>query len=234
MPYQARFADTLYSPEWLRRVYIDEDRNASQVAELIGCTPGAVLDALRKHQIPVKSMSEVVKKLPHLGSGASRPKRGFLATLHNGEWVLARKHLNASELAREAGCSVSAAQAAMRRFGVQPPCIRQAKQGRFTDRLDENLTVVAARKRARVRTAAGACVLCGKPGIQVNHKDRNPRNNAPENLERVCQKCHSHQHGAELWVMIDWLKARGVSYREIHEEARRRILEGAPTLSPYE
>lgn len=236
MPRQKRFETTLYSSDWLRRVYIEEGRNASEVAALINCTPGAVLDALRRHGIPVKTMSEVIKNVPHVGSSVPRPKQKFLGTLYNGEWVLARKHLNASELAREAGCSVPIAQNAMRRFGLEPPAIRGAKSGRRNPKRmvpDDTAAFATFRARARAWTPEGPCVLCGGVGSQVNHKDRNPKNNDPVNLERLCQKCHSHQHGTELWVMVAMLAARGISYMEVHAEARRQIHEGCELKSPY-
>ncbi len=42
--------------------------------------------------------------------------------------------------------------------------------------------------RGRVREAWG-----------VHHKDRDPTNNAPENLESICRQCHEAEHTAERW-----------------------------------
>jgi len=41
------------------------------------------------------------------------------------------------------------------------------------------------------------CELCGlnEPDIlEIHHKDRNPQNNAAENLQVVCPNCHTHIH----------------------------------------
>ncbi len=83
MPYTKRFQDTLYSSEWLRRVYIDENRNAAQVGALINADKSAVLSALRRHGIPVKDASEAQKLAPHPGSHAPRPRNKFKTTLHD-------------------------------------------------------------------------------------------------------------------------------------------------------
>jgi hypothetical protein len=82
---------------------------------------------------------------------------------------------------------------------------------------------VTFRARARRWTPPGPCVLCGAEGKQINHKDRDWKNNDPSNLERLCVKCHSLQHSIELWVMIDVLEEKGIPYMKIFNEARRRI-----------
>ena len=34
-------------------------------------------------------------------------------------------------------------------------------------------------------------------GLEVHHKDENPRNNIPENLQTLCKKCHDKTHMRE-------------------------------------
>jgi 5-methylcytosine-specific restriction protein A len=45
------------------------------------------------------------------------------------------------------------------------------------------------------------CERCIKPrpAELVHHRDRNPRNNAQENLESLCQYCHEIEHKDERW-----------------------------------
>lgn len=48
------------------------------------------------------------------------------------------------------------------------------------------------------------CERCLAKGVireawGVHHKDRNPTNNAPENLESICFECHEAEHAAERW-----------------------------------
>lgn len=38
------------------------------------------------------------------------------------------------------------------------------------------------------------CERCGKPGRHVHHKDENPLNNDPSNLETLCNSCHRLSH----------------------------------------
>jgi len=46
------------------------------------------------------------------------------------------------------------------------------------------------RDRAKRRKVLGPCERCGKPGTDRHHKDDNPMNNAPDNIEVLCRRCH--------------------------------------------
>jgi hypothetical protein len=73
------------------------------------------------------------------------------------------------------------------------------------------------------------CSICGdehKNAKHVNHKDRNPWNNDPHNLESLCVKCHHSQHGMEAWAAIQFALAMGLTYMDIHNVARKAIKEG--------
>jgi len=48
--------------------------------------------------------------------------------------------------------------------------------------------------RARKIAHALTCERCGKSAKHVHHKDREPTNNKPENLESLCTKCHALEH----------------------------------------
>ena len=53
----------------------------------------------------------------------------------------------------------------------------------------------ASRCHSRRMVSPGACERCGKPNAKdVHHRDHNPMNNSPENLERICRKCHMKAH----------------------------------------
>lgn len=42
------------------------------------------------------------------------------------------------------------------------------------------------------------CDHCGKPGTDRHHRDRNPCNNAPENVAVLCESCHILEHGDQM------------------------------------
>ena len=224
MPKRLDFADTLYNAKWLEKKY--RTMSTGEIAELLGCTYGAVIDNLRKHGIPVVRG----KNARHVGSHAPRPRKRFLSTLHNAEWLKARyvdENRSASEVAFLAGASIPSTIRALRVAGIEVRGIGEAKQGKPNPkRRVVDPTIVASRARARAKTPPGPCVFCGGEGDNINHKDRDPHNNDESNLERLCVMCHRRQHAMEERVMIEWLRARGVAYIEIHAEARTRLENG--------
>ena len=54
---------------------------------------------------------------------------------------------------------------------------------------------LSAREAARIVAAKGACEACGKKGrLDIHHKDRDKRNQRPENLAVLCHLCHMQEH----------------------------------------
>jgi hypothetical protein len=51
-------------------------------------------------------------------------------------------------------------------------------------------TKKAGRLRARNLYKLGPCEHCGKPATDRHHKDDNPLNNHPDNVEILCRRCH--------------------------------------------
>jgi len=229
MPYDKKYTDTIYNRDWLWKMYIEENRNANQVARIVGCDTGAVLRWLRKFDIPIKDSSEAQKLAPHPGSHAKRLKKKFWDTLHNSGWLKDSYELqgkSASEIAKEVGASVPATIEALQRAGINVRGISRSKIGQLVKKrkCDEELSEIALRKRARNLIPEGPCFICGAVGQHVNHKDRNPRNYSLDNLELLCKKCHSQQHASELHVMIEMLENFEVSYIEIYEAARNKLI----------
>lgn len=53
-------------------------------------------------------------------------------------------------------------------------------------------------KRARCRQrypGLGDCEECGGKAVERHHKDNDPGNNAPENIARLCRRCHMEADG---------------------------------------
>jgi len=55
----------------------------------------------------------------------------------------------------------------------------------------DNITDSAGNRRAqRLFTDIGPCSKCGKEPAERHHKDKDPTNNDPSNVEILCRKCH--------------------------------------------
>jgi hypothetical protein len=60
----------------------------------------------------------------------------------------------------------------------------------------------AARGRARRFVRVESCARCGSSGspensLEIHHRDRDPYNNDPSNLEVVCGLCHTEEHALD-------------------------------------
>ena len=57
---------------------------------------------------------------------------------------------------------------------------------------------LSAKAAARLVRSAGVCHRCGHDGSEsrlgVHHIDRDKRNQAPENIEVLCHRCHMNEH----------------------------------------
>ena len=53
----------------------------------------------------------------------------------------------------------------------------------------------AGRRRAQRLYPTQPCLVCGEKG-QRHHKDKNPMNNAANNIEFLCASCHTKEHRA--------------------------------------
>lgn len=242
MPYNKVFEPTLYNEDWLRRSYVDERRNAAQVAKLVGCTRQAVHAALKRFGIPVKGASEaqaLAENWP--GSSAPRPRGEFLHTLHSPSWLAERivSGPSLSEVGKDLGCSPSAVGKALEKADLSDRW-RECRLRALHERREARST--GARQRpfvprgehaesrgakwavARRRMPAGPCVVCGQPGYDVSHKNGNPSNNSGENLERLCRLHHRRQHTLEYYSAFDLLESLGVPRIKVFEEARRKLL----------
>lgn len=63
--------DELQSPEWLTDRYVNQKLSTYRIAEEIGCTPSAVIQALQRHQIQRRAKSPAMRI-------AARRHRGLL------------------------------------------------------------------------------------------------------------------------------------------------------------
>ena len=90
-----------------------------------------------------------------------------------------------------------------------------------------------SRQRARHMLPQSSCELCGKNGYtEVHHKDKNPLNNDPSNLMRLCKSCHRKQHAVKEKCIICGEPMKGHGLCSKHWQAwRKSIKRGFDT--PY-
>src|SRR5947209_424701 len=101
--------ESLNDREWLHREYIGRSRTAADIARELFCSETAVLDALRRHALPVRDR----------GGGARRV--AMPAELTDVEWLTRRYATEGASIRRiaaELGVSASAVAGALRRAGV--------------------------------------------------------------------------------------------------------------------
>jgi 5-methylcytosine-specific restriction endonuclease McrA len=66
----------------------------------------------------------------------------------------------------------------------------RARTGSANPEWNRFTSTVPHQDRAARRKPLGKCERCGKPAIDRHHKDDNPLNNALENIEALCRRCH--------------------------------------------
>lgn len=60
----------------------------------------------------------------------------------------------------------------------------------------DNVIAKSGQKRARnLYPVIGPCSRCGSAKSERHHKDGNTANNAPENIEILCRRCHMEVDG---------------------------------------
>jgi hypothetical protein len=68
----------------------------------------------------------------------------------------------------------------------------------------------SGRERARKLYTLGPCEHCGKPATDRHHKDDNPLNNDPGNVEMLCRRCHMLADGRmEAFVKAEGARKHG-------------------------
>lgn len=82
--------------------------------------------------------------------------------------------------------------------------IRESKLGERNPRWKgDDITEKSGRQRAARKYDIAQCEHCGDKAIDRHYKDRNTKNNAPDNIQRLCRRCHMIVDGRmEIWRII--------------------------------
>lgn len=87
-------------------------------------------------------------------------------------------------------------------------------------------TPKASRQRARNATPYAPCAICGMNGYtEVHHIDKNPMNNSPENLVRLCKSCHAKQHRQRSLCVVCGRPVKGHNLCSKHWQAWRKSIQ---------
>ena len=82
-----------------------------------------------------------------------------------------------------------------------------------------------SRVRARNSIQNAPCFICGKVGYtEVHHIDKNPMNNDPSNLVRLCKSCHAKQHRMKSSCVVCGLPVKGHNLCNKHWQAWRKSI----------
>ena len=83
----------------------------------------------------------------------------------------------------------------MLHFGRRKFCNQRCMSRSFRGRWKEGVIPAEGRYRARTLVGKEACERCGGVrSLDVHHRDQDPLNNDPANLEVLCRSCHVKAH----------------------------------------
>lgn len=95
---------------------------------------------------------------------------------------------------------------------------------------ERSITAHTSRGRAKRVKKRVACERCGGTRrLSVHHKDENPFNNAPSNLEVLCSPCHAKHHNPKGTCKVCGKAQKGRGYCEKHLERSKKY--GDPLLT---
>ena len=85
----------------------------------------------------------------------------------------------------------------LRKFGIPIRSVSESQLGSLGNNWKGGISATTWR-RVAFEAHGNRCQVCGKTGkLDVHHKDRNQKNNVPENLMVLCRPCHKDIHFAE-------------------------------------
>lgn len=78
----------------------------------------------------------------------------------------------------------------------------EAQRGTATERGYDGQWAKARSVKLSRNPLCERCLAQGRiiAAVLVHHRDRNPKNNAEDNLESLCDPCHDEEHKEERWA----------------------------------
>lgn len=147
-------------------------------------------------------------------------RKKFRSTINDGKWLAERfqkRGMSMAAIAREAGCSVTSVQRALRtHLGID-----SAK--RPSEKSERQLQEIRNRSLARRMFEKEPCLVCGEEGT-LNHIDGDTSNNEPDNVEWLCRSHHLMVDKRLAARAVRWFRERHRSlWLEWHDEVLREL-----------
>lgn len=170
----ARIVLKTVNKEWLEKFYYAEGCNLSSAGLILGIEKRTLWAWLKRHGYPTKAQSDA----------QSGSLNGFFGKSHEDK---TRSKIGKASKERQ-------------------DRVQRGAHGRYGDdgRHPEGpanptfKTGISTYRRRTLRARGTKCERCGVAAygrnIHVHHKDRDRKNNEPDNLEVVCWDCHKKEH----------------------------------------
>ena len=102
-------------------------------------------------------------------------------------------------------------------YNKQKYCNRDCMKAAFKSKPKHGTSWMTIHYHARKLLPDGCCEICGSAkNVDVHHKDGNPQNNSPDNLQRLCRSCHMKAHRPHETCSICGTRAKGLGYCNKH------------------
>lgn len=121
--------EKLWNEDWLRDQYLSKEKSSGEIAKLTGMSKRAVLSALDRYGIPVRSRSEYVSLIEEKKYGQRKYNdKKWL------EWQYIQRGKSAMEIAEENGWSETPVRKALKRHGIPMRSNKEAQLLRYADK----------------------------------------------------------------------------------------------------
>lgn len=102
-------------------------------------------------------------------------------------------------------------------FGRRKFCDRKCMAEAFDARPTTGTSWMTTHHHARKLVPAGPCKRCGAlRASDVHHKDGDHQNNSPNNLERLCRRCHMLEHREIVSCTVCGKPQKGLGFCDRH------------------
>jgi len=196
----------LNDKDWLQGKYLDEQLSTRAIAEIVGCSMGTVLNALKRHEIDSRDSAEAKALLP------LESKKYPL--LNDKQWLRQKyeeEGLGTNRIAGIVGCKTpNSVRQALQRFGIQ---VRNVSEGLTINREDDgfvlNLPVVEG------SLMGDATLGIWNPESDISNPYFSKSNKYEDHIRLVASQIFSGNYEDRLDLDNDYPTVRSLSHPEL-------------------